>query len=282
MIVTNLFIDDIKPRPNARHRSENDVSDLAESIAAVGLINPIRVRRHGDYYEVIAGGHRLQAMDQLGWQHVPCIVVDDDDVQAEMAMITENLHRAELTVLERDEQIARWAELSAGRLPAQLAPAVLSDGRPAGPQHAPSGINAASRELGIDRTDAHRAVKVASLSDEAKAMARNVGLDDNRSALLEAARHTAPAEQVAALQRRHDQHQQPRGGIASRFQPATVNTNPAWKGFFDEFQKLASGIEAMGIGPLIEDAGPRRRALLNQRAASLIERLTEIVEGPER
>ena len=59
------------------------------------------------------------------------------------------------------------------------------------------GVNAASRELGIDKYDAHRAVKVASLSPEAKKAARETGLDDNRKALLEAAR--APAEQQAAI-----------------------------------------------------------------------------------
>jgi hypothetical protein len=59
------------------------------------------------------------------------------------------------------------------------------------------GVNAASRELGIDKHDAHRAAKVASLSPEAKKVARETGLDDNRKALLEAAK--APAEQQAAV-----------------------------------------------------------------------------------
>lgn len=50
-----------------------------------------------------------------------------------------------------------------------------------------SGINAATRELGIDRTEAQRAVKIDSLTDEAKQAARDTGLERNQKALLQAA-----------------------------------------------------------------------------------------------
>jgi hypothetical protein len=63
----------------------------------------------------------------------------------------------------------------------------------------PGGISAAARELGIEETDAKRAVKVASLSDEAKAAAVKHGLDDNRSAMLAAARESDPEDQVAKI-----------------------------------------------------------------------------------
>ncbi|WP_131836074.1 hypothetical protein [Ancylobacter aquaticus] len=55
----------------------------------------------------------------------------------------ENLHRAELTALERDEQVALWLKLSAEKVSAQLEP---KPGRPEG------GVRAAARELGIDPT----------------------------------------------------------------------------------------------------------------------------------
>ena len=54
---------------------------------------------------------------------------------------------------------------------------------PAGdPCATPSVIDAAGRELGIESTEAKRAVKIASISDEAKDAAREAGLDDNQSA----------------------------------------------------------------------------------------------------
>ena len=55
----------------------------------------------------------------------------------------------------------------------------------------------------MDRDDALRAVKVASLSDEAKDAAREEGLDDNRTALLDAARFSEPGEQVLALRNKN-------------------------------------------------------------------------------
>jgi len=87
--------------------------------------------------------------------------------------------------LERDEQIARWVELVEERRDYGVSVqddqklssrGRINEGRPK------SGISAASRELGIQRVDASRAIKVASLTDDAKEAAREVGLDDNLSA----------------------------------------------------------------------------------------------------
>ncbi|MFD2676010.1 hypothetical protein [Camelimonas lactis] len=91
--------------------------------------------------------------------------------------------------LERDEQAAEWIRLTEEqgkqRL-AQVVTATLSDGRRAPPQNMESGIRAAARELGINRMAAHRAVQVASLPEPVKQAARDLGLDNNGSALLEA------------------------------------------------------------------------------------------------
>jgi len=80
--------------------------------------------------------------------------------------------RAELAALERDGQVARWAELTEERNPSQVAMNIeRGRGRPE------SGINAASRELGLDKMDVHRAVKAASRSEEATDAAMDTGLD---------------------------------------------------------------------------------------------------------
>ena len=88
--------------------------------------------------------------------------------------IAENLHRCELTVQERADHIAEWVSLTAEREGAQLAP-------PGGRQPHSKGIKAAVSELGIDRTQAQRAVKIASITEEAKEAARDVGSDQIRS-----------------------------------------------------------------------------------------------------
>lgn len=106
--------------------------------------------------------------------------------------ISENLHRAELTKLERDEQVAEWIELKERVNAVQIEPH-----KKRGQQ--PGGISAAAREIGVDETDAKRAVKVASLSDEAKKTARETGLDEHRGILLEAAKEKEPEKQTAII-----------------------------------------------------------------------------------
>jgi len=105
--------------------------------------------------------------------------------------ISENLHRAKLTALERDKLVAEWVELT-GEVSSQVA---TKGGRPE------SGARKAARDLGLDKDEVHRALKVASLSPEAQDAAREVGLDDNRSALLEARKQTTPDAQVEVLAR---------------------------------------------------------------------------------
>jgi ParB-like chromosome segregation protein Spo0J len=103
----NLPTDRITIRDDARVINAESVQGLADSIAAVGLINPIRVRVTGEGWEVIAGAHRLEACRSLGLVEIAADVVEDDDLHAELAMIDENLCRAELSPADRAKQTAR-------------------------------------------------------------------------------------------------------------------------------------------------------------------------------
>lgn len=200
-------LDDIFVGDRLRPLDQNKVKELMDSITKVGLLHPISVRVvdkmeiDGESYNVvpilIEGLHRRAALRGLGIKTATCRVLDVDEVGAELIEIAENLHRNDLNKLQRDEQLARWIELTEKTaVSAQTAPKLSargrsSEGRPEG------GINAASRELGVERTDAQRAIKVASLSEEAKDAARETGLDNNRTALLEAAK--APKEEQATV-----------------------------------------------------------------------------------
>jgi ParB family chromosome partitioning protein len=86
-----------------------------------------------------------------------------------------------LTVQERAEHIAEWVRLTDEKVKAQVAPL----DRPHDRGHANQGINAAVRELGIDRTEAQRAVKIASIAPDAKgeAMSAWSGDEDKRRSL---------------------------------------------------------------------------------------------------
>jgi ParB family chromosome partitioning protein len=90
------------------HREPKNVEDLAESIAHLGLMHPITVVAHGgEQYRCLAGANRIAACHTLGWTHIPAHIVDFAGLQAEMAMIDENLMRNELTDLELAEQLYR-------------------------------------------------------------------------------------------------------------------------------------------------------------------------------
>jgi ParB-like chromosome segregation protein Spo0J len=133
--------------------------------------------------------HRFEAARQLGWLEISAIIVVGSDADALKWQIAENLHRAELTPLERAEHIAEWLRLTEKEVSAQVAPKLLG-GRPE------SGVRAAARELGIERTEAQRAIKIDSITPEAKAAAREAGMDQNQSKLLAVAGR--PREQQVA------------------------------------------------------------------------------------
>lgn len=171
------------------------VKRLAQSIEQIGLQHPITVKRLGDRYRLIAGRHRLEAMKKIGRDFILAHIVKMNADESRLWEISENLHRAELTKLQRDEQIAEWIKITE-RVSRQVV-AKPQGGRPEG------GVAAAARELGVHEKDAERSMKVAALSDEAKDAAREAGLDNNRSALLDAASKPTVAEQVAEIHRRH-------------------------------------------------------------------------------
>lgn len=190
-----LFVENITvPAHRARGLNIEAVDRLAESIKRIGLQTPITVRYDDTTGDVIlvAGLHRLEAARRLGWDTIPAIYTDGTPDEARMWEIAENLHRADLSQLERDEHVAEWITLA--EKAAQHAP--VSGGR--GNE---GGINKAARELGVDRTDAQRAVKVARLAPDAKDAARATGLADNRRALLTAAK--LPSEQQAEALRNY-------------------------------------------------------------------------------
>jgi ParB family chromosome partitioning protein len=106
--------------------------------------------------------------------------------------------RAELSVQERADHIAEWVRLTEEKTAGASCASSLKDGRKAGPQHQPSGINAAVRELGIDRTEAQRAVKIAGIAPEAKAAADEAGLNTQKARLEIAAKGEARHQPGAA------------------------------------------------------------------------------------
>lgn len=103
----------IDPHPDNPRKNIGDVTDLAASIKANGLLSPLSVVPNGSRFRVIAGHRRLMACKQAGTGAVPCFVLDLDPLQQLEAMITENCQREQLTVLEEADAIQGMLDLGA-------------------------------------------------------------------------------------------------------------------------------------------------------------------------
>lgn len=190
MELGKVYTDCLTIPDRMRSLDQGKVDDLAKSMAAIGLQQPISVWSPDENTAIlVAGHHRFAAAVKLGWDEVDCIFLNMDATDRRLWEISENLHRSELTVQERSEHIAEWVRLTERKVSGQVAQKPQG-GRPEG------GVSAASRELGLERTDVRRAVQIAGISEDAKEAARSAGLNDNQTALLEVAR--APAEQQVA------------------------------------------------------------------------------------
>jgi ParB family chromosome partitioning protein len=215
-------IDTIEIAPDRlRHLDAAKVEELAASIREHGLISPIIVRGVDDGARLIlvAGLHRLEAVKRLGLDSIKVIFVEGNDIEVRLLEITENLHRAELTATERAEHVAEWIRLTDERR--RRANASQVETHKKGQQ--PGGVNAAARDLNIGKAEAHRAVKIAAITPEAKEAAKAAGLDDNQSALLKIASYgdadqvEAVADIVAEKARAKAEHNEAAASIADKY-----------------------------------------------------------------
>lgn len=97
-----------QPRTNF---DEERLEELAQSIKANGIIQPILVRRVPDgKYQLVAGERRWRASQRAGLQRVPCIVKEiPEDKMLELALI-ENIQRQELNAIEEAHAYKRLIE----------------------------------------------------------------------------------------------------------------------------------------------------------------------------
>lgn len=96
--LTEIEPDKNQPRTIFNHEP---LEELASSIAANGLIQPIVVRpSQNGFYKIIAGERRWRASKMAGLTEVPVVILDADDKKAAQLSLIENLHRENLNPLE--------------------------------------------------------------------------------------------------------------------------------------------------------------------------------------
>jgi ParB family chromosome partitioning protein len=92
----------VRPNPyQPRTRmDEAELTDLASSMEASGLLQPIIVRVRDGHHELIAGERRWRAAERLGWTKIPAIVKEVDDRTLLTLALIENLQRDDLSPID--------------------------------------------------------------------------------------------------------------------------------------------------------------------------------------
>lgn len=109
----NLSVSDFNVRKTMTgDEDEANIHDLANDIAANGLLNPLTVRQINDItFEVIAGQRRYMALKFLGRTTAPCNVLSVDNQKAEELSLVENVQRNQMTSCDKVRAYSRLYEV---------------------------------------------------------------------------------------------------------------------------------------------------------------------------
>lgn len=112
-----IAIDHLEPHPNNPRKDLGDLTELAESIKANGVLQNLTVvpslsLMDGHYFILI--GHRRHAAAKLaGLTELPCVVVEMDAKEQMQTMLIENMQRSDLTVYEQAQGFQMMLDLGA-------------------------------------------------------------------------------------------------------------------------------------------------------------------------
>lgn len=107
--ITMLDVASIVPHPQQprRHFDEAALDELAASIRARGILQPIVVRRMGSSYQIVAGERRWRAAQRAGIHQVPVLVKDLDEAATLEIALVENIQRQDLNAIEEADTYRR-------------------------------------------------------------------------------------------------------------------------------------------------------------------------------
>ncbi len=110
--IREVSLDLIEPNPfqPRQHFDPERLQELADSIATLGLLEPILVREHGDGYQLVAGERRARAAGLAGLKAVSAIIRDFDDEAMMKVALVENLQRENLNAIEEAEGYQRLVD----------------------------------------------------------------------------------------------------------------------------------------------------------------------------
>lgn len=79
---------------------EDELQELAESLKAQGMLQPVLLRPLGERFALIAGERRCRAARLAGFSHVPALIGEADDQRAGILQLVENVQREDLSLME--------------------------------------------------------------------------------------------------------------------------------------------------------------------------------------
>jgi ParB-like nuclease domain len=257
----SVRVADIVVNDHCRIPTEDGVTQIRESTRLLGQQVPITVQYNAANRPVlVAGVHRLEAAKALKWETISCVALNGSETDARLWTISENLHRTELTYLERSQLVAEWVHLVLNREfeAGQFVPPI------GGRQPHDLGIARAARWLPVKganfearRKSIERLFKISTISPWAKKAALESGLGNHQTALLEVARQGTEAEQIARVQTKAKllrEGPRKRSGVAANSQPdasskpasSTTATEPSHYDDGNEYPELPALLDRRG------------------------------------
>jgi len=152
------------------------LEELARSIRANGVIQPIVVRKSGDRFQIIAGERRYHAAVQVGLREVPVVIREVDDAEVMELALVENLQRKDLTPFEESEALHGLAE-GCGYTHEDLA-----------------------RRLGKSRSSVTESLSLNAIPEEVRNLCRLADIS-SKSLLLQVVRQNTPEKMTALIEK---------------------------------------------------------------------------------
>ena len=195
--VTEIEIEHISAPSSERRMSERAFEELKDSIIEIGLLEPVIIKKEGDYFRLLAGQNRFEACKALGRTHILAHMVEvegeDAQILEQLIVLDENLCRAELTELELAEALVEkkdiyeqlYPETTQGKAPKGKDP--LSGSKP----HQPSFLDDTVDKTGKGRSTIAESIHIGKHLDETvKNQLRGTTLENRKKDLLALSRMT--------------------------------------------------------------------------------------------
>ncbi|MDO4299938.1 MAG: ParB/RepB/Spo0J family partition protein [Clostridia bacterium] len=110
--IHEVDINKINPNKNQPRTNfdENSLRELADSIEEIGIIQPLVVKKSGEFYEIVAGERRWRAARMAALRKVPVIIKEYDDLKTLEAALIENVQREDLNPMEEAYTYVKFSE----------------------------------------------------------------------------------------------------------------------------------------------------------------------------